>query len=291
MCTEYFQSRQARDLRTADERERVINVYVYPRLASRPIDTITRRDLIDLLDHIEDNHGQRTADVVLSVLRRIFGWHALRSETFNSPIIAGMGRYSYAQHARHRTLSDDELRKVWHAAGEFPVYGALIKFLLLSAARRAEAAEMTESELDAEGTWELPAVRSKTGEPIVRPLSQAARDVLAGVPRIADCPFYFSLDGQRPFGTFSHWKRRFDAKCGVANWTVHDLRRVSRSLLSRAGVNADHAERVLGHRIGGVRSTYDRHEFFEEKKFALEALAAQIERIVNPVDNVRALRG
>ena len=67
---------------------------------------------------------------------------------------------------------------------------------------------------------------------------------------------------------------------------VHDLRRTARSLMSRAGVPSDHAERALGHVIGGIRSTYDRHEFYAEKKHAFAALAAQIERILRPQDNV-----
>jgi hypothetical protein len=76
----------------------------------------------------------------------------------------------------------------------------------------------------------------------------------------------------------------------VTGWTLHDLRRTARSLMSRAGILSDHAERCLGHVIGGVRGVYDRHEFHAEKKRAYEALAAQIERIVNPQDNVVPLR-
>ena len=60
--------------------------------------------------------------------------------------------------------------------------------------------------------------------------------------------------------------------------------------MSRAGVNTDHAERCLGHVIGGVRGVYDRHEFYDEKKQAYEALAALIERIVTPTDTVVAFR-
>ena len=52
--------------------------------------------------------------------------------------------------------------------------------------------------------------------------------------------------------------------------------------MSRAGVPSDHAERVLGHAIGGVRKIYDRHEFYDEKKKALEMLSAQITAIVDP---------
>jgi integrase len=67
----------------------------------------------------------------------------------------------------------------------------------------------------------------------------------------------------------------------VTGWTIHDLRRIARSLMSRAGVDPDHAERALGHAIPGIRGTYDVHEFEVEKLRAFEALAAQIKAIVD----------
>jgi len=73
-------------------------------------------------------------------------------------------------------------------------------------------------------------------------------------------------------------------------WTTHDLRRTARSFMSRAGVPPDHAERALGHVISGVRGVYDRHAYYHEKKHAFEALAAQIERILNKKSNVMVLR-
>ena len=84
--------------------------------------------------------------------------------------------------------------------------------------------------------------------------------------------------------------RQENPNARLPNWVVHDLRRTARSLMSRAGVDADHAERCLGHAIGGVRATYDRHAFLEEKRRAFEMLAAQIERILHPADNVISLR-
>jgi integrase len=65
-------------------------------------------------------------------------------------------------------------------------------------------------------------------------------------------------------------------------WTIHDLRRTARSLMTQAGISPDHAERALGHVIGGVRGVYDRHGYREEKRRAFEALAARVERVVNP---------
>ena len=104
--------------------------------------------------------------------------------------------------------------------------------------------------------------------------------------------FAFSTDARRPISGFSTFKLRFDITCGVAGWRFHDLRRTARSLMSRAGVNPDIAERCLGHVIPGVRGVYDRHRYEAEMLHAFEALAAQIDRTLNPPgDNVVALGG
>ena len=70
----------------------------------------------------------------------------------------------------------------------------------------------------------------------------------------------------------------------MPNFRLHDLRRTARTLMSRAGVHEDHAERCLGHIIGGVRGIYDKYEFLDEKRVAFEALAALVSRILNPAD-------
>jgi hypothetical protein len=70
--------------------------------------------------------------------------------------------------------------------------------------------------------------------------------------RIEGSPWVFTVDGKTPV-TFVEGKKRLDKASGTSGWTLHDLRRTARSLLSRAGVSADTAERCLGHVIGGVR--------------------------------------
>jgi integrase len=223
------------------------------------------------------------ADHVLGVVRRIMNWHASRTDDFRSPIVRGMARTSNKDRARARVLTDDELRSVWKAAEAMPgPFGAFVQFLLLTGARRTEAAAMTYDELN--GTdWTLPARRNKVKADLIRPLPGAAMTVIARLPRISD---YVFTAAHRPLGGLSYFKRDFDTRCGVIGWTLHDLRRTARSLMSRAGVASDHAERCLGHVIGGVRGTYDRHEYRAEKRRAYELLAMQIEHIVNPQENV-----
>lgn len=76
----------------------------------------------------------------------------------------------------------------------------------------------------------------------------------------------------------------------LPNWTLHDLRRTAKTLMARAGIRPDISERVLGHVIRGVEGTYDRYSYADEKREALEKLAAIIERIVNgPLSNVETL--
>jgi integrase len=292
VAAEYL-TREARNLgkRTLAGKKFTFRRYVFPRLGQRPIDAIKRSEIVRLLDRIEDDHGPTAAHHALAALRRLMSWHAARDDDFKSPIVHGMGRIKPKERARQRILTDDELRSVWKAAeapGPFP---ALVKLLLLTAARRTEAAAMTWDEFD--GTdWALPASRNKAKFELVRPLSKAAQDVLSSLPRINNCRFVFSTNGRTPISGYSKFKATFDKMCGVTGWTLHDLRRTARSLMSRAGVDADHAERALGHVVPGVRGVYDRHSFYEEKQRAFNALAAQIECIVNPPEGVvTPLRG
>src|SRR5262249_13794238 len=161
---------------------------------------------------IEDR-GPVMADKVLGILSRIFNWHAARSDDFRSPIIRGMARTSDSERARDRILSDDELRAVWCATeGPTGPFRALVRFLLLTAARRSEAAEMRWSEL-VEKDWILPGARNKTGVELVRPLSDEAMAVLAGLPKIGRGEFVFSTGRGRPFADFNNAKKQFDAAC------------------------------------------------------------------------------
>jgi integrase len=281
-----YLTRKAKDHRSVGKTEATLARLVYPALGARPIDGISRGDIVRLLDGIEDANGPMMANEVLGIVSRVFDWHATRSETFRSPIVRGMQRG--VEQARSRILNDDELRAVWAAAGEYRgPFGPLLRFILLTATRRNEALYATRAEIV--GTeWTIPAARYKTGIDHVVPLSAAARAIVEGAGAEG---WLFTANGRQAVGGHSRHKAAIDTASGVSGWTVHDLRRTARSLMSRAGVASDHAERALGHVIGGVRGVYDRHAYRDEKARAFEALAALVARIVDPTPNVVALRG
>ena len=274
---ELYLAREGDKLRNTKWRKGVLERHVYPILGSRPIAEIRRSEIVQLLDQIEEGSGPSMATQTLSLVRKIMNWHATRSDDFVSPIVRSMARTDRSEQARDRILSDDELRKVWTTNNG--VFSAYVRFLLLTAARRNEVAHMTWAEV-AKGDWTLPVQRNKTGVDLVRPLSHQAQAILAALPKAGE--FVWSTHGGAiPIGGFAQFKRRFDKASGTDGWALHDLRRTARSLMSRAGVPTDHAERCLGHVIGGARGVYDRHEYHREKAQAFEALAALIERIVS----------
>jgi integrase len=278
VASEYF-ARKAKDHRSRAWSEAVMVRLVYPSLGTRPIDAITRSELVRLLDRIEDERGPIMANRALGIISRAMNWHASRSDSFRSPIVRGMARG--AEQARSRILSDDELRAIWLAC-DGGGFGAMLRFILLTATRRNEARFAAWSEIDGDD-WLIPAARYKTKVDHLIPLSAAAKAVVDGLPKA----------GPLLFGTLpdtSHPKAMLDRRSGVGGWTIHDCRRTSRSLMSRASISADIAERCLGHVIPGMRGIYDRHEYRQEKAHAFEALAALIERIVHPQENVLELR-
>jgi integrase len=282
---EEFLRRVGPGLRTLNQRKADLDLLCTSVLGRLPVCEITRGQYTRQLDHIADHNGPVRADRVLTALKRLLSWHSERSD-FLSPLGRGGRRTSIADRARTRVLSDDELRAVWAAAGKDRTpFGPFARLTLLTATRRGESAGLRRTELsDGGATWIIPAARYKGERDTLIPLSEAAQAIIAAQPIQGD--FVFSSDGESPLTSFAERKAAFDKLCGVTGWRIHDLRRTSRTLLSRAGISADIAERCLGHALTGVRRTYDLHAYEAEKRHAFEALAALIERIVRPPADV-----
>jgi hypothetical protein len=113
---EDYLKREGKSLGSLKLRKSTFERNIFPTLGSLPIDDIRRSDITKLLDKIEDQCGPTAADQALAILRRLFSWHASRSDDFRSPIVRGMARTSETERARQRILNDEELRAVWKAA-------------------------------------------------------------------------------------------------------------------------------------------------------------------------------
>jgi integrase len=169
-------------------------------------------------------------------------------------------------------LDDHEIAAVWHAAQRQ-------QFLMLTALRRNEAAELRRSEVVA-GVIRLPPEWVKTSVAFTLPLSVAAAGLLASCPDTGEYYFPTKRDPSKPYTAWSHGKSKLDVH--IPHWTLHDLRRTGATLMERAEVLPHVIEATLGHTIPGVAGVYRRHNFIEEKKAAMEGLATLVLDIVGP---------
>jgi integrase len=319
---EAYIKRRLVGLRTADLIEQIIRRDILSCLwARKSVTAVSKADIVSMIHDIVGDKDRTTpgqwstaAMRSFNYARQILAWAMKRDEyglTSNPCDRIDLAEELGANKpgARERVLDDVELRAFWRATEKvgYPG-GGMLRLLLLSACRLREIANAEWSEFSTIDGVEsisgpvliVPSARmkgrdGKVTEHVV-PIVPAMQAVLDAVPKFAGNPKYvFSQKGGRtPFAAFGNLKNQADELMreelpDLPRWTFHDLRRTARSLMSRAGVQADTAERVLAHKLGGVRGVYDRHAYLGEKRDALERLAALLDRIINPIDNIRQL--
>jgi integrase len=278
-------------LRSEKEITRLLRVHVFPAWKDRAFLAIRRSDVAELLDRVQDRHGARQADYVLNIVRSIMNWFATRHDDYTPPIVRGMKRQSAKAQARARILSDDEISLIWKQAEANGTFGGIVQLCLLTAQRSRKVASMRWADIALDGEWTIPMQVREKGTAGTLVLPQTALSVVVKQPRFESNPYVFAGRGAGPYRSFSAAKTAFDGKLrDVAPWVIHDLRRTSRSLLSRCGVRPDIAERLMGHAIKGIEGVYDRHSYRDEKADALKRLATLIDGIVHPRDDVLPIR-
>jgi integrase len=276
-----FLSKHVAQNRSAAETERIFNKDILPRLGSRSIHSLKKHDVIALLEAIADRDAPIMANRTLAAFRKFLNWCVARGIIDKSP--ADGAEAPGKETKRDRLLTDDELRRVLVAARQigFP-YGSIVEVLALTGQRREEVASMSWSELDLPArTWTIPAARSKNDKPHIVHLSDPARQLLEQGPRTGE--WVFSTNGRTPFQGFSKAKRQLDDLSGVTNWTLHDLRRTVVSGMARLGIPPQIADKVLNHQTGtisGVAAIYQRHDFLDERKSALDQWGSHVTKLL-----------
>lgn len=261
------------NVRTAAALQRILAKYVLPHWGERDLSSIRRSDIAGLLDGIEDKHGPHMADKVAMCLSSVGKWHANRSDDYISPFAGLPSRAS--KDARSRTLADHELRSIWKTADTAGALGAAIKLLLLTGARRQKLWTLRWDDVSPDGVWTLRTEAREKPNAGTLVLPEQALAIIRSQPKFASSPFVL------PYKSFnSRLIAAFRGASGTNDWRLHDLRRSARTLMSKAGVRPDIAEKCLGHAVGTIEATYDRHHYEAEKAEALRRLAVAIDYVV-----------
>jgi integrase len=270
---------------TAREYRRVLQGPDTRDWASRPISSIAKHDVVDLLSGIEQRGAPAAANRALAYLSKFFNWCVEQDLVPVSP--TSRVRPSSSPRSRDRVLTEDELIWIWRALDEFPgPFGPLFKILLLTGQRRSEVAGMRWDELrwlgSEEALWDLPGSRTKNGQPHLVPLAAPVQALLTAMPQTS--PLVFTTTGSTAVSGFSRAKslldariteaRRADGRSPLPCWTLHDLRRTMVTVMNeRLGVQPHVVEAVVNHMNGtakrGVAGVYNRALYLNERRQAL----------------------
>lgn len=253
--------------------------------------SITPREVVDFLDEIVDRGAPVLANRTARLLDQLFRFGVQRRLVDSSPVVL-LTPPGGRERARKRTLSDDEL-KAFLADPKACVRGReklwrIIMVLLLTGSRRGELAHARWDDIDFKArTWTIPDEHHKEDEGYICPLTDQALEQFRALEAIASkskspwvSPAFHApgraADPMQLSRRISRCLPLFK-KQGIEHFTLHDIRRTVRTGLARLGVPPHIAERVLSHKQRGVIGVYDRHQYLDEKRKALELWAAQVE--------------
>lgn len=278
VAKEYVARHAKPNLRQWRAVDRNITRELVSRWKGRSVHSITRRDVVTMLDEISDRPAPIMANRIHALTCKLFAWAMERGVIDRSPA-AGIKKPN-AERTRDRVLTDEEIAKIWKAA-EVVGYpgGPLVRLLLLSAARLNEIAQLTKAQIDGD---ELSLAETKNGRPHLIPITPLIRAALDELPAFKGEYILTSTAGDRPMQNFTDIKIGLDEKSGVTDWRYHDLRRTAASGMARLGIPPHVIEAVLNHSSGavsGVARVYNRFDYAPEKRAALERWGAEVLRI------------
>ena len=264
----------------------LVNVKRYLERSWKPLhgkaaEAVTRAQVVNLLDGIEEEQGATSADRARACLSAFFAWAIDRGHRSTSNPVADIARRATGG-PRERVLTEAELVSIWKACLD-DTYGRVVKLLILTAQRRTEIGGLMPSEIDTERREiNLPGSRTKNRLPHIVPLSDEALAILASAE---------PKEGGGMFGKngFVHWsksKAALDARlpANMPPWTIHDLRRSAITHLAERGFAAPHVIEAIANHISGTKAgvagVYNRSVYAAEKRVALEAWGRHVIALV-----------
>jgi integrase len=238
----------------------LIDKYVLPTWAKLRAAEIKRADATSMLARLDDTPALQNQ--VLAAASAIFSW-GVKHEIVPLNPCRLVDRN--ATRSRERVLADSEVPLFWKE------FSPALKLILLTGQRPGEVTHMRREHV-ADGWWTLP------GNPVPTldwpgTKNSATHRVWLPEPALALLDEFF--DGNQHVRVDGAM-RDICAKLKVARATPHDLRRTFSSKVTALGFGRDAMNRVTNHKEGGIADVYDRHEYADENRRVMEAVAKHI---------------
>ena len=243
---------------------------------------LVKLTLSDLQMAADGYPAKQAASAAVRYLRPILKWASVPGRAYIDPIFANL-KTPASPNRRDRILSREELARVLPVLrSDDRIYSAVLRFILLTLARREEAASARWRDIDLNaGTWIIP--RTKNQTPHLVPLSRQARELLASIrPEDAEpLDLVFATRTGKRLSNFDKETRKIQAASDTAGWTRHDLRRTGATLLGDMGELPDIVEAALNHAAihSQLASTYNKSRYRPHVAAALQRLADALDGI------------
>jgi len=275
--------------------QRKLTRYILPAIGSTPVEDVTKRDVISIVDAIAlgTPPAPVQADRTKALISSIFNWG--RDEDYVEHNPADRIRKRSEDRQRERYLTDDEIRRLWRyleKEGGQPaerMARSILQIALLTGQRRVQVSGTRLEELELESKrpiWRIPHARAKNKSTHLVPLNPWAMKLFAAAVDRADShEFVFPSEQHgKPIhpDTVTHEFGRVRQETGIQNAVVHDLRHTVGTRLAALGVPKDIRARVLSHRseFSDVTSRYDHFDYDTPKREALAKWEKQLEKIL-----------
>ena len=267
--------------------ERVFKRDILPALGKCDTKSVTTPEITRLLAKINASGRPSIANDALRHMKAMFAYgEALGMVDRNPAERIKLEHAGGQEKSRTRALSAAEITKLLktmrEAGTKFGRDNELaVKLLLALACRKMELFAAKWDEFDFQNNlWRIPAKRVKTGEARELALAPQVVEWLQELKiRACGSDYVFPARRESKQKRFAHvspdttWRALHELPHGLEAFTVHDLRRTSRSLMADIGVPFDVAEKILGHKLPGVAHVYDRGNSREQQRLALNRLA------------------
>ncbi len=270
-----------KNVKHAQQWENTLETYIYPKFGDRHIRTIEKSDVIDAISPYWTTKNE-TMVRVRNRIELVINWavaRGYRPEGLNPAAWRGnldqaLPKPSKVNKRRHHTAIavDDAhafLAKLRTLEGTSI---RCLEFVILTACRSGEARLATWNELDlANGVWNIPGERMKSGRPHRVPLTDAVLALLKGLPRFIDAEgkevdlVFPGRDVTKPLSDMSLTvimrRMKLDA-------VPHGFRSTFRDWAAeRTNYPNEVVEMALAHAIGsGTEAAYRRGDLFDKRR-------------------------
>jgi integrase len=262
-------------------------------LWSKEIDKLKQADFVALIEALETAEKPGAATNLRRFLHAMLGWSQSKGLVpFNE--LAGLRRprgsraERLAEGRKRRALDDDEIKALWLAWGSLGAFGGLIQLGLLTGLRRNELSGLRWRDIQNDRIV-IEAARAKTGARHEVPLTAAMRAVLNAQPKT---PSALVFPSPRIGDAMEGWSKLTPKAVQGAGFAfrLHDLRRTTRTLMSRLGVAEDVGELAIGHARVGLVGVYNKDTAWPARVAAFELVSAHVAKIVSDVgENAKAI--